>query len=464
MTPTDVSSSAPTTSDIYDEALLTSATPTSSSVSSETQGQRSDAPPRPPQGSVLGALSISLYESMSFSRSPSFERTRYIVSTCTFITIIYLRTLHCLFFGTGALSCAVLAKCLKHIIRQPRPYVARVDDEDDMNVYTANDPITAPPPSVSTSSSPRARVTGSNTPKATSSTTTAAGDLTSGTAGMTLSTTTCTDLDDDTLLMQAQLEAWETETVSMTEPLVDEENGPSSLSKSEIHNIVRSPSPTLTLAPATSLQQQFVDNDNAEQKAMLSQSKVPTSSSTTTTTSSTTEATTATTTTATRPKIKRLRLQNRHRRKILLRVDYGMPSSHAQLVAFFVCYISLQLILTMEPDQGAFGQWFLILLLQLYAWSAVWSRVRLGRHTVAQVLVGAAIGAVYGIVWFTLWCWKVEAMIQHWQWMDRYGVIQVRKMWRQLEMEGARLDGRGMMFQPYHHYHHHRHPHMPMGL
>ncbi|KAG0229734.1 hypothetical protein BGW41_002905 [Actinomortierella wolfii] len=431
MTPTDVPSSAPTTSDIYDEALLTSATPTSSSVSSETPGQRSDAPPRPPQGSVLGALSISLYESMSFSRSPSFE-----------------------------------PKCLKHIIRQPRPYVARVEDEDDMNVYTANDPITAPPPSVSTSSSPRAKITGGHTPKATSSTTTAAGDLTSGATGMTLSTTTCTDLDDDTLLMQAQLEAWETEIVSLTEPLVDEDNGPSSLSKSEIHNIVRSPSPTLTLAPATSLQQQFVDNDNAEQKAMLSQSKVPTSSSTTTTTSTTeaTTATTTTTTTATRPKIKRLRLQNRHRRKILLRVDYGMPSSHAQLVAFFVCYISLQLILTMEPDQGAFGQWFLILLLQLYAWSAVWSRVRLGRHTVAQVLVGAAIGAVYGIVWFTLWCWKVEAMIQHWQWMDRYGVIQVRKMWRQLEMEGARLDGRGMMFQPYHHYHHHRHPHMPMGL
>lgn len=73
-----------------------------------TQAQAEARPYQP--RSVLGALSISLYQSLSFSRSPSFERTRYIASTCTFIAIIYLRTLHCLFFGTGALSCAVLGK------------------------------------------------------------------------------------------------------------------------------------------------------------------------------------------------------------------------------------------------------------------------------------------------------------------------------------------------------------------
>lgn len=66
--------------------------------------------------SVLGALSISLYQSLSFSQSPSFERTRYIASTCTFIAIIYLRTLHCLFFGTGALSCAVLGKDISFFV------------------------------------------------------------------------------------------------------------------------------------------------------------------------------------------------------------------------------------------------------------------------------------------------------------------------------------------------------------
>ncbi|KAF9984515.1 hypothetical protein BGZ65_000232, partial [Modicella reniformis] len=98
-------------------------------------------------------------------------------------------------------------------------------------------------------------------------------------------------------------------------------------------------------------------------------------------------------------------------------------------------------LVLMEPE-GSPGQWFLIMLLQLYAWSAVWSRIHLGRHSVSQVLVGAAIGAVYGMIWFAIWSWKVEDMIKHWQWMDRYGVIQVRKMWKQLEMDEAVAMGR----------------------
>ncbi|KAI8357198.1 hypothetical protein B0O80DRAFT_308993 [Mortierella sp. GBAus27b] len=164
-------------------------------------------------------------------------------------------------------------------------------------------------------------------------------------------------------------------------------------------------SPTLSLAPTTTLQQEQVDAAN-EPKARLAGS----------------------------------RIRRQKRRKIYLRADYGMPSSHAQLVAFFVCYISLQLVL-MEPE-GSPGQWFLILLLQLYAWSVVWSRIQVGRHSVSQVLAGAAIGAVYGMVWFGIWSWKVEGMIKHWQWMDRYGVIQVRKMWKQLEMDEAVAVGR----------------------
>ncbi|KAG0269988.1 hypothetical protein DFQ27_001249 [Actinomortierella ambigua] len=367
----------------------------------------------PPQGSVLGALSISLYESMSFSRSPSFERTRYIVSTCTFITIIYLRTLHCLFFGTGALSCAVLAKCLKHIIRQPRPYVARIDEEDDMAVITANDPVTAPPPSTlsksGTASSPKA-----------------------GEAAMLhMSTSSTTNFDEDTSTAQ----------LSMTAASVQVDSSDTAEPETTVPS-----SPLTASAPSPDTATTTTTNNNNNNNANNNNNNT------------------------TRPKIKRLRLQNRHRRKILFRLDYGMPSSHAQLVAFFVCYISLQLILTMEGEQGAFfGQWFLILLLQLYAWSVVWSRVRLGRHTVKQVLVGAAVGAIYGIVWFTLWCWKVEAMIQQWQWMDRYGVIQVRKMWRQLEMESSRLDTRGrMLFEPMHprqHQHHlHRDRLLPLGF
>ncbi|KAG0014318.1 hypothetical protein BGZ82_001816, partial [Podila clonocystis] len=169
----------------------------------------------------------------------------------------------------------------------------------------------------------------------------------------------------------------------------------------------RASSPTLSLAPSTALQKEQVDTSN-EVKARIAS-------------------------------IQRFRRQRRLG-KLHFRVDYGMPSSHAQLVAFFVTYISLQLVL-MEPE-GSPGQWFLILLLELYAWSVVWSRVRLGRHTVSQVLVGAGVGTLYGLVWFAIWSWKVEEMIKHWQWMDRYGVIQVRKIWRQLEMDEAVAVGR----------------------
>ncbi|KAF9276944.1 hypothetical protein BGZ68_009645 [Mortierella alpina] len=182
------------------------------------------------------------------------------------------------------------------------------------------------------------------------------------------------------------------------------------MDESVVEAHARPGSPTLSLAPTTSLQQEQVNSANEPSAKPSSQ-----------------------------------RIRRQRRRKVYLRFDYGMPSSHAQLVAFFVCYISLQLIL-MEPE-GSFGQWFLIMLLQLYAWSVVWSRIQVGRHTVSQVLVGAAVGAAYGVVWFAIWNWKVEEMIQHWQWMDRYGVIQVRKMWRQLEMDeavavGGRLGGR----------------------
>ncbi|KAF8984878.1 hypothetical protein BGZ46_006677 [Entomortierella lignicola] len=305
----------------------------------ERQHERQHDQPR----SLLSALSISLYQSLSFSRSPSFERTRYIASTCTFIAIIYLRTLHCLFFGTGALSCAVLAKCLKHIIRQPRPErtdSSTMDEMDSTSVISNPTPITPKPDSI-------------NTPEILSAPSTS-----NAATGDTASTTSSYTKDP----------------------------------------LLRASSPTLSLAPTTTLQKEQVDASNEPKRVNGSQ-----------------------------------RIRRQRRRRIYLRADYGMPSSHAQLVAFFVCYISLQLVL-MEPE-GSPGQWFLIMLLQLYAWSVVWSRIQYGRHTISQVLVGAAIGAVYGMVWFAIWSWKVEDMIKHWQWMDRYGVIQVRKMWKQLEMD-----------------------------
>ncbi|KAF9570788.1 hypothetical protein EC968_001388 [Mortierella alpina] len=324
--------------------------------------------PQQRPGSVLGALSISLYQSLSFSRSPSFERTRYIASTCTFIAIIYLRTLHCLFFGTGALSCAVLANCLKHIIRQPRPERVdlTVEEHLDYNAVTAYPPPSLPPSGDAGSPSSRPAATVSGTDTRTIHTTSTLTSSSAHTATDTLAETSVLDYMDE----------------SVVEPHAE------------------SSSHTLSLAPVTSLQQEQVNSANGPKTQTGNQ-----------------------------------RIRRQRRRKVYLRFDYGMPSSHAQLVAFFVTYISLQLIL-MEPE-GSLGQWFLIMLLELYGWSVVWSRIQVGRHSVSQVLVGAAIGTVYGIVWFAIWSWKVEEMIQHWQWMDRYGVIQVRKMWKQFEMDEA---------------------------
>ncbi|KAF9129412.1 hypothetical protein BGW39_004179 [Mortierella sp. 14UC] len=251
------------------------------------------------------------------------------------------------------------AKCLKHIIRQPRPKQAGrgLQKDEDEN----KDSLV--PPSYPQAESSSSSTTAANT---TVALTTALTTLSSTTASGSVSATA-----ED----------------SMADP------------------IQRAGSPTLSLAPTTTLQKEQVDASNEPKARIASQ-----------------------------------RIRRQRRRKVYFRVDYGMPSSHAQLVAFFVCYISLQLVL-MEPE-GSAGQWFLIILLQLYAWSVVWSRIRLGSHSVSQVLVGAGIGAVYGIVWFSIWVWKVEEMIKHWQWMDRYGVIQVRKIWKQLEMDEAVAVGR----------------------
>ncbi|KAF9942650.1 hypothetical protein BGZ67_000464 [Mortierella alpina] len=272
----------------------------------------------------------------------------------------------------------LIANCLKHIIRQPRPERVdlTVDEQLDYYAVTAYPPPPSPPQSGdagSSSSRPVATLSGTDTSAgtpATNSMTTSNISSTSSSANITTDTPAGTSVLDY-------------------------------LDESVVEPHARPGSPTLSLAPTTSLQQEQVNSANEPNNTKTASQ----------------------------------RIRRQRRRKVYLRLDYGMPSSHAQLVAFFVCYISLQLIL-MEPE-GSFGQWFLIMLLQLYAWSVVWSRIQVGRHSVSQVLVGAAIGAVYGIVWFAIWNWKVEEMIQHWQWMDRYGVIQVRKMWKQLEMDEA---------------------------
>jgi dolichyldiphosphatase len=89
---------------------------------------------------------------------------------------------------------------------------------------------------------------------------------------------------------------------------------------------------------------------------------------------------------------------------------YGMPSSHAQFVAYFAVSMTLFLLVRHRPsphsprrNQGALS------LAERILWSAVglcmatavvWSRVYLNYHTTRQVLAGCAAGTVCAVGWF----------------------------------------------------------------
>ncbi|KAJ2439721.1 hypothetical protein GGF42_007861 [Coemansia sp. RSA 2424] len=77
---------------------------------------------------------------------------------------------------------------------------------------------------------------------------------------------------------------------------------------------------------------------------------------------------------------------------------YGMPSSHAQFMGFFVMYSLLYLetrITTNVWHKGAVQLGAVVLGVLVAA-----SRVYLGYHSVPQVLAGAAVGLAAGLIWY----------------------------------------------------------------
>ncbi|SNX84133.1 uncharacterized protein MEPE_02841 [Melanopsichium pennsylvanicum] len=96
----------------------------------------------------------------------------------------------------------------------------------------------------------------------------------------------------------------------------------------------------------------------------------------------------------------------------------GMPSTHSATISFMGTYIvllslflplhpSLSLASTfLEGDSAASDK-------MVRSWMAIigfvtpvlvmWSRVRLGVHTPAQTLAGAALGVAKACIWFTVW-------------------------------------------------------------
>ncbi|KAJ3402208.1 hypothetical protein HDV05_008662, partial [Chytridiales sp. JEL 0842] len=105
--------------------------------------------------------------------------------------------------------------------------------------------------------------------------------------------------------------------------------------------------------------------------------------------------------------------------------EYGMPSSHSAATSFFATYASLALLNTYPniPTVSSVSSWPVILerpeVLAIPAATALiasailvaWSRVKIGYHTVAQVVVGYLFGTLVAVVWFVAWCQRVSPSV-----------------------------------------------------
>ncbi|XP_053988345.1 dolichyldiphosphatase 1-like [Hylaeus anthracinus] len=88
-------------------------------------------------------------------------------------------------------------------------------------------------------------------------------------------------------------------------------------------------------------------------------------------------------------------------------VEYGMPSTHAQFIWFFAAYITLFICIRLHHNNNSSLSerlWRIILIAAciIIAVLVTYSRVYLLYHTNSQVLFGAFIGIILGVVWFII--------------------------------------------------------------
>ena len=82
---------------------------------------------------------------------------------------------------------------------------------------------------------------------------------------------------------------------------------------------------------------------------------------------------------------------------ISIKTSYGMPSSHSQVMAFFATYCHCAV------NYATPGTIALASILYIFTAMVLWSRVRLGHHSIAQVSVGTLVGVSMATIWYRLW-------------------------------------------------------------
>ncbi|KAF8098040.1 hypothetical protein N665_0275s0011 [Sinapis alba] len=94
------------------------------------------------------------------------------------------------------------------------------------------------------------------------------------------------------------------------------------------------------------------------------------------------------------------RILNQARPATTSRTDPGMPSTHAQSISFISVFAVLSVMEWLGTSKVSLFLSCLILASGSYF---IWLRVSQKLHTSSQVVVGAIVGSVFCILWYTTW-------------------------------------------------------------